>query len=74
MHIGSRGIIFRVELLVSEGEYLHFSPISINDLCAIKQLPRDVNMKITEIETFVVDAGWWPWVYVKVETDDGLIG
>jgi len=31
-------------------------------------------MKISNIETFVVDAGWWPWIYVKIETDDGLIG
>jgi galactonate dehydratase len=31
-------------------------------------------MKITEIETFVVDAGWRPWTYVKVSTDEGIVG
>lgn len=31
-------------------------------------------MKITNIETFVVDGGWRPWIYVKVETDEGITG
>ena len=31
-------------------------------------------MKITNIETFVVDAGWRPWLFVKVETDEGITG
>ena len=31
-------------------------------------------MKITNIETFVVDAGWRPWIFVKVETDEGITG
>ena len=31
-------------------------------------------MKITDIETFVVDAGWRPWTFVKVETDAGVSG
>ena len=31
-------------------------------------------MKITGIETFVVDAGWRPWSFVKVETDEGITG
>ena len=31
-------------------------------------------MKITDIKTFIVDAGWRPWMFVKVETDEGLIG
>ena len=31
-------------------------------------------MKITNIETFIVDAGWRPWIFVKVESDNGLIG
>ena len=31
-------------------------------------------MKITNIETFVVDAGWRPWTFVKVETDEGITG
>ena len=31
-------------------------------------------MKITHIETFVVDAGWRPWTFVKIETDEGVAG
>ena len=31
-------------------------------------------MKITHIETFVVDAGWRPWIFTKVETDAGITG
>ena len=31
-------------------------------------------MQIREIETFVVDAGWRPWQFVAVRTDDGLTG
>jgi galactonate dehydratase len=31
-------------------------------------------MKITNIETFIVDAGWRPWTFVKIETDDGITG
>ena len=31
-------------------------------------------MKVTNIETFIVDAGWRPWTFVKAETDDGLVG
>ncbi len=31
-------------------------------------------MKITNIETFIVDAGWRPWTFVKVETDAGVTG
>ena len=31
-------------------------------------------MKITEVETFVVDAGWRPWQFVAVRTDEGLTG
>ena len=31
-------------------------------------------MKITEIETFVVDAGWRPWQFVAVRTDEGVTG
>ena len=31
-------------------------------------------MKITDVETFVVDGGWRPWIFVKVETDDGITG
>ena len=31
-------------------------------------------MKITNIETFIVDGGWRPWIFVKVETDEGVSG
>jgi len=31
-------------------------------------------MKITNIETFIVDAVWRPWSFVKVETDEGVTG
>src|ERR1051326_505572 len=31
-------------------------------------------MKITGLETFVVDAGWRPWQFVAVRTDDGITG
>ena len=31
-------------------------------------------MKITSIETFIVDGGYRPWTFVKVETDEGVTG
>ncbi|MFW6195224.1 MAG: mandelate racemase/muconate lactonizing enzyme family protein [Chloroflexota bacterium] len=31
-------------------------------------------MKITGIDTFVVDAGWRPWAFVAVRTDEGITG
>ena len=31
-------------------------------------------MKITGIDTFVVDAGWRPWQFVAVRTDEGITG
>ena len=31
-------------------------------------------MKITSIETSIVDAGFRPWTFVKVETDEGVTG
>jgi galactonate dehydratase len=31
-------------------------------------------MVITEIETFIVDAGWRPWVFVALRTDEGITG
>ncbi len=31
-------------------------------------------MKITNVESFVVDAGWRPWIFVKVDTDEGISG
>ena len=31
-------------------------------------------MKIASIECAVMDAGWRPWVFVKIETDTGVTG
>ena len=31
-------------------------------------------MKIARVEAFLCDGGWRPWTFVKVETDDGLVG
>ena len=31
-------------------------------------------MKISKLETFVIDGGWRAWTYVKVETDEGITG
>ena len=31
-------------------------------------------MKITGIDTFVVDAGWRPWQFTAVRTDEGITG
>ena len=31
-------------------------------------------MQITDIDTFVADAGWRPWTFVKVQTDQGITG
>jgi galactonate dehydratase len=31
-------------------------------------------VKVARIETFLCDAGWRPWIFVKVTTDDGLVG
>jgi len=31
-------------------------------------------MKITSIKTFVVDGGFRPWTFVKIETDEGITG
>jgi galactonate dehydratase len=31
-------------------------------------------VKITNIRTFLADAGWRPWAFVKVETDEGIVG
>jgi galactonate dehydratase len=31
-------------------------------------------MRISQVETFLCDAGWRPWIFVKVQTDDGLVG
>ncbi|MGH8665597.1 MAG: mandelate racemase/muconate lactonizing enzyme family protein [Burkholderiales bacterium] len=31
-------------------------------------------MKISNVEALIVGAGWRPWIYVKVETDEGVTG
>ncbi len=31
-------------------------------------------MKITKISTVICDAGWRPWTYSKIETDEGITG
>ncbi len=31
-------------------------------------------MKIAKIETLYCDAGWRPWVFLKISTDEGIIG
>ena len=31
-------------------------------------------MKITKVEPFLVDGGWRPFIFVKVETDEGITG
>jgi L-alanine-DL-glutamate epimerase-like enolase superfamily enzyme len=31
-------------------------------------------MRITRVQSFLCDAGWRPWIFVKVETDAGLVG
>jgi galactonate dehydratase len=31
-------------------------------------------MKVTNVETMICDAGWRPWTFVKIQTDNGLTG
>jgi L-alanine-DL-glutamate epimerase-like enolase superfamily enzyme len=31
-------------------------------------------VKVAALETLICDAGWRPWIFVKVTTDDGLVG
>src|SRR5689334_23176958 len=51
-------------------------PLVYPDLCLrLLERPRQRGtMKITKLETFIVDGGWRAWMYVKVETDEGLTG
>src|SRR5690242_3402454 len=35
---------------------------------------EEERVKVRGIETFLCDAGWRPWIFVKVTTDDGLVG
>ena len=46
------------------------NPLPQARLCAI----LEANVKITNIESFIVDAGWRPWIFVKVETNEGITG
>ena len=34
----------------------------------------DSTMRISRVQTFLCDAGWRPWTFVKVDTDEGLVG
>ncbi len=31
-------------------------------------------MKVTKVTPIICDGGWWPWVFAKVETDEGIVG
>jgi len=31
-------------------------------------------MKITEVEPIIVDAGWQTWIFVKVTTNENIVG
>ena len=31
-------------------------------------------MRITRVKPILCDGGWWPWVFAKVETDEGIEG
>jgi len=31
-------------------------------------------VKIAKVETFICDAGWRPWIFLKITTDEGLVG
>lgn len=31
-------------------------------------------MKITKIDTLFCDAGWRPWIFIKIQTDEGITG
>jgi L-alanine-DL-glutamate epimerase-like enolase superfamily enzyme len=33
-----------------------------------------VAVKVTALRTLVCDAGWRPWIFVKITTDEGLVG
>ena len=46
-------------------------------VCELPRPPYDRErdaMQITDIETFVVDAGWRPWQFCAVRTDAGITG
>lgn len=36
--------------------------------------PEENEMRITQVETLICDAGWRPWSFVKIQTDDGING
>ena len=35
---------------------------------------RRITMKIARVEALHCDGGWRPWTFVRIETDDGLVG
>ena len=38
---------------------------------AILRWYGELQVKITNVETLVADGGWRPWIFVKIETDEG---
>src|SRR5262249_53300500 len=42
--------------------------------CAPQDRARPLNLKITGLKTFVVNAGSLNWVFCKIFTNDGLVG
>src|SRR5262249_47889481 len=36
--------------------------------------PERRRMKIAKVEALHCDGGWRPWTFVRIETDDGLVG
>src|SRR3954453_17653548 len=66
-----------MDTILRIGHAIQIIPSILSRFVAIVQVgsPRkERTMKIARIETFLCDAGWRCWVFVKVETDDGLIG
>src|SRR5215470_3747700 len=42
--------------------------------CTAQERGRALNLKITALKTFVVNAGSLNWVFCKIYTNDGLVG
>ena len=49
------------------------APASVTE-DSFTSVERSRVVKITGLETFVVDAGWRPWQFVAVRTDEGMTG
>ena len=41
---------------------------------ALVILVKEDFVKITKVEPILCDGGWWAWVFVKVQTDEGITG